>query len=371
MFEFLCECLDAVLNPSEYHDIPEEVAWTGSWDEEITTKAQGMLTSLTSSHTIIAFIITKNALENVRPVASKLQKNGNVWSAASKLQKNENVRHMASKLQKSGNVRPVASKFQKKENVRPVAYKLQKRENVRPVAYKLQKNENVRPVAYTLQKRENVRPVASKIQKRMNVRPVAYKLQKRENVRPVAYKLQKRENVRPVASKIQKRENVRPVAYKLQKRENVRPMASKIQKRDLDIYPTYSTIDQTRKRMITMRQEIEEGHNVWYKDVTRLVTLLGTSISAPRTPRSSRQMQRANAPSTSPQEHYLHNLVIPFCDHRSAEFHNRINPESRKGIEILAPLPGIIKETGNVQLVVDGLFSGSRTCQTSLRCELS
>ena len=139
-------------------------------------------------------------------------------------------------------------------------------------------------------------------------------------------------------------------------------MASKLQKRDLDIYQAYSMIDQTRERMITMRQEIEEEYSVWYKDATRLVILLGTSISAPGTHRSSRQMQRANILSTSPREHYLRNLAIPFCDHLSAEFHNRLNPESRKGIEILALLPGIITETRNVQHVVDG-----QTCQTSLR----
>ena len=40
----------AVLNPSEYHDIYEEVALTGSWDQATRTKAQGLLTSLTSSH---------------------------------------------------------------------------------------------------------------------------------------------------------------------------------------------------------------------------------------------------------------------------------------------------------------------------------
>ena len=115
-------------------------------------------------------------------------------------------------------------------------------------------------------------------------------------------------------------------------------------------------VDQTRERMITMRQEKEEEYSVWYKDVTHLVTLLGTSISAPRTPRSSRQMQRAYAPSTSPREHYLRILAIPFCGHLSAEFHNRFNPESITDTESLALLPGIIKETGNVQHVVDELM---------------
>ena len=198
----------AVLNPSEYHDIYEEVALTGSWDQETRTKAQGLLTILTSSCAIISFITTKNVLENVR--------------------------HMVSKLQK----------------------------------------------------------------------------------------------------------------------------------RDLDIYQAYIMIDQTRERMITTRQEIEEEYSVWYKeeysvwykDATRLATFLGISISAPGTPRSSRQMQRAKAPSTSPREHYLRNLAIPFCDHRSAEFRNRFNPESRKTVGFLVLHPGIITETGNVQHVVDGLM---------------
>ena len=138
--------------------------------------------------------------------------------------------------------------------------------------------------------------------------------------------------------------------------ENVRPMVSKLQKRDLDIYQAYSMIDQTREQMITTRQGIEEEYSVWYKYATRLATFLGTSISAPRTPQSSRQMQRANAPSTSSWEHYLRNLAIPFCDHRSAEFHNRFNPESRQTVGFLVLLPGIITETGNVQHVVDGLM---------------
>ena len=108
--------------------------------------------------------------------------------------------------------------------------------------------------------------------------------------------------------------------------------------------------------MIPMRQEIEEEYSVWCKDATRLATFLLISISAPGTPRSSRQMQRANAPSTSPWQHYLRNLVIPFCDHGSAEFHNRFNPESRKIVGFLVLLPGIITETGTVQHVVDGLM---------------
>ena len=83
-------------------------------------------------------------------------------------------------------------------------------------------------------------------------------------------------------------------------------------------------------------------------------------------------MQIANAPSTSPQEHYLRNLAILFCDHLSDEFHNRFNPETRKGIGILVLLPGIITETGNVQHVVDGLmfWESDMPNISSLRAEL-
>jgi hypothetical protein len=138
--------------------------------------------------------------------------------------------------------------------------------------------------------------------------------------------------------------------------ENVRPMASKLQKRDLDIYQAYSMIDQTTDRINCMRQCIEEEFGVWFEDATRLATLLGTSISAPRTSKSGLQIHRANAPGTSPKEYYLRNLAIPFCDYLSTEFGSRFNPDSRKGIQILQLLPGLITKEENVCRIVEGLM---------------
>ena len=73
MFEFLCECFEAILNPAEYPDIYQDT-WNSNWDQETRTKVQGLLTSLTTSQYILAFVIAKNALEHVRPMAAKLQK---------------------------------------------------------------------------------------------------------------------------------------------------------------------------------------------------------------------------------------------------------------------------------------------------------
>lgn len=195
MYELLYECLEATLNRTEFSDIVEEASWTGSWDQETRTKAQGLLTSLASSYAIITLMVIKNVLENVRLMASMLQKR---WR----------------------------------------------------------------------------------------------------------------------------------YSYG---------------------WPNQGT---TVTNIMMRHQEIEEEYSVWYKDATRLGTLLRPTISAPRTPRSFRQIQRAIVPRTTPREHYLHNLTIPICDHLSAEIHNRFNLENRNCTNILALL-----------------CSGSQTCQTYIHCE--
>ena len=68
MYESLCECLEAMLDPSSYPQIYEDT-WSGNWDQESRSKAQGLLSNLESSETIIAFIIAKNTLEIIRPIA--------------------------------------------------------------------------------------------------------------------------------------------------------------------------------------------------------------------------------------------------------------------------------------------------------------
>ena len=53
MYEFLCECLEAVLlNPFGYHDIYEEIAWTGSWDQDEGSRAANQSHFVTYHHRI-------------------------------------------------------------------------------------------------------------------------------------------------------------------------------------------------------------------------------------------------------------------------------------------------------------------------------
>ena len=155
--------------------------------------------------------------------------------------------------------------------------------------------------------------------------------------------------------------------------ENIRPIASKLQKRDLDIYHAYNMIDETKKRIETLRFEIEAEFNVWYEEATHLFRKLGITIQSPRIIGSGRQIHRANAPSTCPKEYYLRNLAIPFVDHLLVELDNRFKKSSRQGVEILALLPGSIALQGvDIQPVVDNLlfWEADLPFSSSLRFEV-
>ena len=73
MYELLVTFLDAVISP---HESPNLKSSTGSWnwDKDTITKAQGLKASLLSFQTVVVFITTKNILDEVKALASKLQK---------------------------------------------------------------------------------------------------------------------------------------------------------------------------------------------------------------------------------------------------------------------------------------------------------
>lgn len=75
MYEPLITFLDAILFPHEYPDLEatdNEGNW--NWDKDTQIKAQGLKASLSSFQTISTFIITKNIMDEVKSLSSKLQK---------------------------------------------------------------------------------------------------------------------------------------------------------------------------------------------------------------------------------------------------------------------------------------------------------
>ena len=118
-------------------------------------------------------------------------------------------------------------------------------------------------------------------------------------------------------------------------------------------------IDRTKDRITALRYVIEDEYNSWYEEVIHFASKVDVNITSPRGagPRSSRQIYRANAPSTCPKEFYLQNLAIPFADYLLAEFNSRFNSEDRKGIEIHALLPDAITLCAvDLESVVIGLM---------------
>ena len=73
MYEVLVTFLDAIVSPQDYPElVSEEGDW--KWDRPTKVQAQGLKASLSSFQTIAVFIITKNVLDEVKSIASKLQK---------------------------------------------------------------------------------------------------------------------------------------------------------------------------------------------------------------------------------------------------------------------------------------------------------
>ena len=73
IYELLVTFLDAVISPHEYPNLKSS---TGSWnwDKDTITKAQGLKACLLLFQTVVVFIVTMNNLDEVKALASKLQK---------------------------------------------------------------------------------------------------------------------------------------------------------------------------------------------------------------------------------------------------------------------------------------------------------
>ena len=72
-YKYICLCLEAIVDPSAHSELDlNDGTW--EWDSETKIKAQGLLQVLKSSQNILTFLIAKNVLEKVKPIAVKLQK---------------------------------------------------------------------------------------------------------------------------------------------------------------------------------------------------------------------------------------------------------------------------------------------------------
>ncbi|CAH3121600.1 unnamed protein product [Pocillopora meandrina] len=71
-YEYVCISLEAIVDDESHPHVYSSLSFT--WDRETKTKAQGLLANLKTFGFISTFLITKNSLGTLKPIAAKLQK---------------------------------------------------------------------------------------------------------------------------------------------------------------------------------------------------------------------------------------------------------------------------------------------------------
>ena len=72
LYEYVCISLEVIVDRESHPHVYSSLSFT--WDRETKTKAQGLLANLKTFGFISTFLITKNSLGTLKPIAAKLQK---------------------------------------------------------------------------------------------------------------------------------------------------------------------------------------------------------------------------------------------------------------------------------------------------------
>ena len=72
LYEYLCISLEAIVDHELHPHVYSSLSFT--WDRETKTKAQGLLANLKTFGFLFTFLITKNSLGTLKPIAATLQK---------------------------------------------------------------------------------------------------------------------------------------------------------------------------------------------------------------------------------------------------------------------------------------------------------
>ena len=86
LYEYVCISLEAIVDQESHPHVYSSLSFT--WDRETKTKAQGLLANLKTFGFLFTFLITKNSLGTLKPIAAKLQKDQDVFQEYSMIDDN-------------------------------------------------------------------------------------------------------------------------------------------------------------------------------------------------------------------------------------------------------------------------------------------
>ena len=80
-----------------------------------------------------------------------------------------------------------------------------------------------------------------------------------------------------------------------------------------DIVNGYKEIDLLKSTLVSVRENIDDYHKIWYVEASVLAGLVGTSPTMPRT--CPRQTKRDNQPADNPETYYRITITSQLLDH--------------------------------------------------------
>ena len=86
-------------------------------------------------------------------------------------------------------------------------------------------------------------------------------------------------------------------------------MSDKLQRRDIDVFETYTTIDNIKSEIPCLTDDIGVEFQRWYDEAEQLASYIGTEEEMPRV-----QCKRSNGPPDTPLLNNKKSIGVPFID---------------------------------------------------------
>ena len=113
----------------------------------------------------------------------------------------------------------------------------------------------------------------------------------------------------------------------------------------IDIIKGLSEINIMKRSLTTVRNLIDQYHNVWFEEASSIAENIGAAVCFPRI--VSTQINRSNIPATNAVDYYKRNIAIPFLDHILNELSSRFSDEHLVAYNCISIVPAVMKQQYN------------------------
>ena len=120
----------------------------------------------------------------------------------------------------------------------------------------------------------------------------------------------------------------------------------KLQQLNMDAMKAYQEIDEIKRELLNVRENLQQKHQQWFKEAEHLGSYVGATSNRPRT--CGRQQNRANPPSETDEIYFRRTISASFLDHLSTELAPRFNNDSSIVARGFSIVPSIMRKENHV-----------------------